>query len=106
VVAAGRFAMLNTFVDCAMAELSRNELAVWLCLFRHTRATDGVAAVGQRRLAAQAGISDRTVRRVVCKLAQRGLVKVLSVGRAGGGFTRYAVLAAAPGPPTGQAVVR
>ena len=36
-----RFAVLNAFVDFAVANLSRAEIAVWLVLFRDTR--DGTA---------------------------------------------------------------
>src|SRR5262245_27991772 len=36
-----RFAVLNAFVDFALAELSRAEIAVWLVLYRDTR--DGTA---------------------------------------------------------------
>jgi hypothetical protein len=39
--APGRFQVLNAFVDFALADLSRAEVAVWLVLYRDTR--DGTA---------------------------------------------------------------
>lgn len=38
---ADRFRVLNAFVDFTLAELTRNEIAVWLVLYRDTR--DGMA---------------------------------------------------------------
>ena len=49
-----RFGVLNGFVDCSMAELSRAELTTWLILYRDTR--NGTAATAQADIARRGGI--------------------------------------------------
>jgi len=85
----GRFQVLNNFVDFSLRELTRNELAVWLILYRHTR--DGIARYAQTAIAKQAGISDRTVRRIVPKLEEHGLLKVAHRGSAFTGPSVYQI---------------
>jgi hypothetical protein len=59
-----RFAVLNAFVDFTLAELTRNEIAVWLVLYRDTK-PDGTARTSQADLARRAGTSDRSIRRAL-----------------------------------------
>jgi DNA-binding MarR family transcriptional regulator len=75
--------MLNAFVDFALADLTRNEIAVWLVLYRDTK--DGTARTSQSYLGRRCGISDRTVRRAIDKLRRRGLLKVTFRGGVGRG---------------------
>jgi hypothetical protein len=89
--AAQRFGMINAFVDVTLAELSRNEIAVWLILWRDAR--NGVARTSQADLARRAGVADRTVRRALTTLQQRGLVGVSSRGGLGRGPSSYRLVA-------------
>jgi hypothetical protein len=86
-----RFAVLNAFVDFAMAELSRAEIAVWMVLFRDTR--DGTARTSIAGLAQRAGCDRSTVFRALRGLGGRGLVKIVHQGGLGRGPSRYRVLA-------------
>jgi hypothetical protein len=86
-----RFAMLNVFVDFTLAGLTRNELAVWLVLYRDTK--DGTARTSQADLARRAGTSDRTVRRVIAGLEAVGLLKVVYRGGFRRGLSNYRVCA-------------
>src|SRR5262249_51553945 len=61
-----RFAVLNAFVDFALADLSRREIAVWLVLYRDTR--DGTARTSYDDLARRAGLNRRNVGRAVRRL--------------------------------------
>jgi DNA-binding MarR family transcriptional regulator len=89
--AGDRFAVLNSFVDFTMAGLTRNEIPVWLILYRDTR--DGSVSVSQGNIARRAGVTARTVRRVLARLAARGLVKILKRGGLQTGPSRYQVTA-------------
>lgn len=71
-----RFKVLNAFVDCTLCELSRAESAVWLILYRDTK-PDGIATASQTNIGKRAGMSDRTVRRVIGSLRERGLLVVV-----------------------------
>jgi len=82
---ADRFAVLNTFVDCTIASLNRSEIVVWMILYRDTK-RDGTARTGQADIARRAGITDRSVRRVIKKLQQKGLTEIVHQG----GFRRGA----------------
>src|SRR4051794_23032019 len=73
-----RFAVLNTFVDFALADLTRAEIAVWLILYRDTR--DGTARTGYDDLARRAGLNRRNVGRALRRLEKLGLVKVVHRG--------------------------
>jgi hypothetical protein len=76
---AGRFHSLNAFVDVALRDLTRAELAVWLILWRDTK-PDGLARTSQGDMARRAGCDARTVRRALAKLQSSGLVRVVSAG--------------------------
>jgi hypothetical protein len=87
---ADRFAVLNAFVDFALGGLTRNEIAVWLVLYRDTK-PDGTARRSQADLARRAGTSDRTVRRALKRLETAGLLKVVYRGGFRRGQSRYRV---------------
>jgi hypothetical protein len=84
-----RFAVLNAFVDFALAELSRAESAVWLVLYRDTR--DGTARTSYDDIAGRAGLNRRNVGRAIRRLEGRGLVKIVHRGGLGRGVSRYRV---------------
>jgi hypothetical protein len=84
-----RFAVLNAFVDFALADLSRSAVAVWLVLYRDTR--DGTARTSYDDIARRAGCSRRNVSRAVRRLERLGLVKVVHRGGLRHGVSRYRV---------------
>ena len=88
--AAGRFAVLNAFVDFTMQELSRAEVLVWLALFRDTKA-DRQARTSQADLARRAGMNVGTVKRAVAGLRRRGLLAVVFRGSLRRGPSAYRV---------------
>jgi DNA-binding transcriptional ArsR family regulator len=88
-----RFAVLNTFTDCALAKLTGSEAKVWLILFRDTKAATGTARTGQADLARRAGLSERAVRYALTGLEAKGLVVVMQRGKLGRGPTTYRVRA-------------
>ena len=90
--AAGRFAVLNTFVDFTMQELSRAESLVWLALFRDTKA-DGLARTSQADLARRAGVNVGTAKLAVAGLRRRGLLAVVFRGTLRRGPSAYRVRA-------------
>ena len=92
-----RFAVLNAFVDTALAELTGAEAKVWLILFRDTKAATGTARTGQSDIARRAGINARNVRRVLVALEAKGMLRVVRRGRLNGGPSCYRV------HPTGTA---
>ena len=65
------------------------EIVTWLILYRDTR--DGKAKTSQADIARRAGISDRTVRRVIDALQRRGLLSVVRRGGLRQGPTTYRV---------------
>jgi predicted DNA-binding transcriptional regulator len=90
-----RFKVVNTFVDFTLRTLRRNEIAVWLILWRDTR--DGIARTAQADIARRAGITDRTVRRSIGKLERSGLVQVVRRGGINSGASTYRVRPLQPG---------
>jgi len=95
--AAGRFAVLNGFVDCSMGDLSRAEIAVWLVLYRDVRS--GSARTSQANIALRAGIDIRTVGRALRRLEKRGLLKCVYRGGLNRGASRYRVIGENNKPP-------
>ncbi|GIW97050.1 MAG: hypothetical protein KatS3mg111_0383 [Pirellulaceae bacterium] len=87
--AAGRFGVLNEFVDCSMDGLTRAEIAVWLVLYRDVR--DGVASTSQSDIARRAGISRKSVGKAIRKLEGRGLLQVVYRGGFHRGISKYRV---------------
>ena len=91
-----RFAVLNTFADFALANLTGAEAKVWLILFRDTKGT-GTSRTGQADIGRRAGIDARTVRRALTSLQAKGMVHVVRRGRLNAGPSVYRV------HPTGTA---
>ena len=84
-----RFAVLNAFVDFALADLTRAEVAVWLVLYRDTR--EGTARTSYDYLARRTGLNRRNVGRALRGLERRGLLKIVHRGGLRRGATRYRV---------------
>lgn len=84
-----RFKTLNSFIDYALADLSRAEIAVWLILYRDTR--DGAARTAYDDLARRAGLNRRNVGRAVRRLKDRGLLRIVYQGGFRRGASRYTV---------------
>jgi hypothetical protein len=84
-----RFRILNGFVDCSLADLTRSEIAVWLILYRDTR--DGTVRGSQSNIARRAGLTVRGVQKALDKLTGRGLVRVIFKGGLNRGPSRYRV---------------
>jgi len=91
-----RFAVLNAFTDFALSDLTGAEAKVWLILFRDTKRT-GTARTGQADIARRAGIDERTVRRVLVKLEEKGMIRIVRRGKLNVGPSVYRVY------PTGTA---
>lgn len=85
-----RFAVLNAFVDFALADLAGSEVKVWMILFRDTKG-NGTARTGQADLARRAGLEPRTVRRALVSLGAKGMVHVVHRGRLNAGPSIYRV---------------
>lgn len=86
-----RFAALNAFTDCALADLTGSEVKVWLILFRDTKAATGTARTGQADIARRAGLSRRGVQVALDKLTAKGLVRLVRRGRLNAGPSTYRV---------------
>jgi hypothetical protein len=84
-----RFIRLNEFVDFSMTDLKRNQIAVWLALYRDER--DGTTLTSQKGIAARAGCCTRTVRNAIKTLVNAGLVEVVYQGGLNRGPSRYRV---------------
>ena len=94
---AERFATINAFVDFTLGSLTRNELAVWLILWRDER--KGTSRTSQADLARRAGISDRTARRAIERLRRVGLLTVVHRGGLRRGVSTYRVHPLTREPP-------
>ena len=85
--AAGRFAVLNDFVDFTLRELPRACVAVWLVLYRDTK--DGIACTSQTDIARRTGLSERAVRKAIRRLETLELVTVAFRGGLNRGASKY-----------------
>ena len=85
-----RFKVLNSFIDFTLRSLRRNEIAVWLVLYRDTK--DGTARTSQSDIAKRAGIGKRTVVRMVKRLERRRLLRIVHRGGLNRGPSVYRVL--------------
>lgn len=94
-----RFAVLNAFADCSLADLTGAETKVWLILFRDTKRT-GTARTGQADIAHRAGISGRAVKLAVRSLKAKGFLQVVHRGRMNVGPSVYRIH---PTGPHGEA---
>lgn len=88
--AGDRFATINTFIDFTVCSLSRNEALVWLILWRDTK--EGTARTAQSDIARRAGISRRTVVRIIAVLEAKGLLQIVHQGGLNRGMNVYRVL--------------
>jgi len=84
-----RFGVLNAFVDCSMAGLSRAEALTWLVLYRDTR--DGTARTSGADVARRIGTSRRAVTDALAGLRRRGMVKLVHRGGLNRGTSIYRV---------------
>ena len=92
---AGRFAVLNGFVDFTLAGLTRSEMAVWLVLYRDIK-PNGTARTSQADLARRTGSDGSTVRRAIKKLTDKGLLQIVRRGGIGRGASTYRVRSLPP----------
>ncbi len=84
---AGRFHVLNGFVDASMAECTRAEIAVWITLYRDAR--NGTARISHEWIARRAGITRRSVSTAIRRLERRGLLRIVHQGGLQKGPSRY-----------------
>lgn len=87
--AAGRFAVLNGFVDCSLADLSRAELGTWLVLYRDTR--NGTARTSAEDIGRRVGTSKRAVLGALARLRKLGLLTRVYKGGLNRGPSVYRV---------------
>ncbi len=73
-----RFATINSFVDCSLAELSRSEALTWFVLWRDTK--DGTARTSAADIARRIGCSRRAVTDALAGLRKRGLLTLIYRG--------------------------
>ena len=73
-----RFATINSFVDCSLAELSRSEALTWFVLWRDTK--DGTVRTSAADIARRIGCSRRAVTDALSGLRQRGLLTLIYRG--------------------------
>ena len=85
-----RFAVLNAFTDCTLADLTGAEAKVWLILYRDTKAS-GIARTGQADIARRAGLSPRGVRKALAMLDAKGRVRTVRRCRLNAGPSAYRV---------------
>jgi DNA-binding MarR family transcriptional regulator len=85
-----RFEVLNAFVDGGLADLSRAELAVWLCLYRDTK-PGGTARASLDDLARRGGMDRQTASRAVGRLERRKMLQILRRGGLNQGPSTYRV---------------
>lgn len=93
---AERFGAINAFVDFTLASLTRNEIAVWLILWRDER--NGTSRTSQADLARRAGVSRRTVVRILDRLESKGLLRRTRRGGLSRGLSVYQVLPVVKSP--------
>lgn len=73
-----RFATINSFVDCSLAELSRSEALTWFVLWRDTK--DGTVRTSAADIARRIGCSRRAVTDALAGLRKRGLLTLIYRG--------------------------
>jgi hypothetical protein len=87
---AGRFAVVNHFVDNRMGTLPRGAALVWLTLWRDTQ-PNGLARSSIAWLAERIGCNRSTVVRAIRLLAKQGLVEIARRGGVNRGASTYRV---------------
>lgn len=68
----------NAFVDRALPYIPHLDSLVWMSLLRHS--WDGVVTRSHGRLAKDTNVSERTIRRAMDRLENKGLIRVLKRG--------------------------
>ena len=91
-----RWAMLNTFTDEVMRNLTPLAANVWLILFRSADGK-GLVRMSQEQIAEKVGQSTRQVRRGLTDLRRHGCVEELSRGNRNKGPSRYRIYAGSTG---------
>ncbi|MBA4104967.1 MAG: hypothetical protein C0485_04335 [Pirellula sp.] len=89
--AAGRFRDLNSFIDQAMAGLTRAEIATWMTMFRYVDAKKGSVTVSIETIHRGTGTSIRHVHNAIRSLLAKGLIERLKVGGLNDGASVYRV---------------
>ena len=84
-----RFATINSFVDCSLAELTRAEALTWFVLWRDTKG--GIVRTSMMDVARRIGTTRRAVVAAVAKLEKRGLLIVVYRGGMERGINVYRV---------------
>ena len=84
-----RFKLLNTFIDFTLRDLSRNEITVWMILYRDAK--DGVSRTSIADLSRRSGISTRTGIRSIASLERKGLLKIVHRGGLRKGVSTYRI---------------
>lgn len=93
---AGRFGVLNAFIDASLRGVSGSAAKVWMIIFRDTK-PNGLARIGDSDLARRAGVSQRTVRRGKRELIALGLLVVVRLGGLNRGASVYRLHPLKPG---------
>lgn len=88
-VAGQRFQQVNNFVDIAMAELNRGEIAVFMVLWRDEH--DGNIRVCQESVAERAGMQKRNCQKAIKSLISKGIIKVIRQGGLNRGPSIYQI---------------
>lgn len=83
-------AILRSFIDTHMGDLSRAAVCVWLCLYRE-RHEDGIAKAGVEKLADRARCDRSTVIRSIKRLIEVGRLELVRRGGIGRGPSSYRV---------------
>ena len=84
-----RFATINSFVDCSMADLTRAEALTWFVLWRDTK--NGIVRTSMMDVARRIGTTRRAVVAAVAKLEKRGLLMVVYRGGMERGINVYRI---------------
>ena len=84
-----RFAVMNEFLDCTVADLTRSQALVWLVLFRDTR--NGTARTSMQDIARRIGTSRRRTQDAINALISMGLVDRVRRGGINQGPSVYIV---------------
>ncbi|MCA9199593.1 MAG: helix-turn-helix domain-containing protein [Planctomycetales bacterium] len=88
-MAGRRFHQVNDFVDIAMANLNRGEIAVYMVLWRDER--DGCVRVSQESIASRAGMQKRNCQKAIKSLSTKGFIKVVRQGGLNRGPSIYQI---------------
>jgi hypothetical protein len=88
---AARFGLLNTFADVALAGLTGSEIKVWLIPFRDTKSARVMAGTRQTVIGRRAELSVRGFQKIIARLADWELLRIVCRGRLNAGPPVYRV---------------